>query len=272
MTISGDQEGTAVYELENGIKVKLSVMSGTILDGATFNVRYGAMEDAVSNIYIDVTATDGTGALIHQLLKKITISISGLTLPPDLSPLYVAYFDEAGNSWTEISGATFDAATGTSTFQVDHLTRFAVFDRSRYAVRNLPPSGSQEVNPPTEGGTVLSKVVYADGTLLRAPNKRIYVVVNGKLRYIPGLKALAKYIGQEIIDVSYEVINSFEVETGVVLGDTRYADGTLLRGPDLRIYVLINGKLHYIPSLAELFKYRGKEIINVTDAVLAKYR
>ena len=119
----------------------------------------------------------------------------------------------------------------------------------------------------------MGKVIYADGTLLRAPNMRIYVIVNGKLRYIPTLKELFKYAGQEIIDVSQDVIDSFEMETGVVLGDTRYKDGTLLRGPDMRIYVLVNGKLKYVSSLAELFKkYRGQEIINVTDAVLDMYR
>lgn len=50
-----------------------------------------------------------------------------------------------------------------------------------------------------------------------------------------------------------------------------YADGTLLRGTDKKIYVVINGKLQHIVSLKQLAKYAGKPILNVGDDVIESY-
>jgi hypothetical protein len=59
---------------------------------------------------------------------------------------------------------------------------------------------------------------------------------------------------------------------GQVLGVQTYADGTLLRGPDHRIYVLTNGHLVYIHDLAELAAhYFGLPILDVSAAVIAQY-
>jgi hypothetical protein len=56
---------------------------------------------------------------------------------------------------------------------------------------------------------------------------------------------------------------------GQVLGVKIYANGTLLSGPDHRVYVIKNGKKQYIKSLSELAKYRNHKIIKVSAAVLA---
>ena len=59
---------------------------------------------------------------------------------------------------------------------------------------------------------------------------------------------------------------------GKVLGVVVFADGTLLRGPDHKIYVIKNGHKVHIHSLAELVKhYRGRPIIDVTEEVLEQY-
>ncbi len=59
---------------------------------------------------------------------------------------------------------------------------------------------------------------------------------------------------------------------GVVLGVKVYAEGTLLRGTDHRIYELVLGHLKYIHSLEELAKYYfGKPIIDVSDDVIASF-
>jgi hypothetical protein len=56
---------------------------------------------------------------------------------------------------------------------------------------------------------------------------------------------------------------------GQVLGVKIYANGTLLRGPDYKIYVIKNGRKQRIKSLSELAKYRNHRIINVSAAVIA---
>ena len=123
---------------------------------------------------------------------------------------------------------------------------------------------------------VLGEQVYGEGTLLRGTDNKVYVVSNGKLVYIAGPSALRRYVGREILNVEDAVIESFNNGTATpaqaVLGAKVFANGTLIRGTNKKIYVIVNGKKVYIQSLQELAaKYLGHEIIDVTDEVLAQY-
>ena len=101
---------------------------------------------------------------------------------------------------------------------------------------------------------VLGVKVYANGTLLKGGNNRIYVVIDNKLQYISSLRELIKYRGP-ILKVSDEVIASF-----------LYTDGTLIRAKgDNKIYVIKDGKKVHIKSLAELRKYKGSIIVISVD-------
>jgi len=115
---------------------------------------------------------------------------------------------------------------------------------------------------------VLGVKVYSSGTLLRTPNNKIYALISTtSVLYIPDQKSLRAYKGHEIFNVSAETLAKYQQVLGVKI----YADGTLLRGPDHKIYVIISGKKHHILDLAELREYRGHKIINVSDEVLAQY-
>ncbi len=50
-----------------------------------------------------------------------------------------------------------------------------------------------------------------------------------------------------------------------------YNNGTLLRGSNSVVYLIVRGEKYRIKNLAELHEYRGKEIIKVADSVLEKY-
>lgn len=134
------------------------------------------------------------------------------------------------------------------------------------------------------GGRVLGTQAYADGTLLRGSNKKVYAVKGTDLIHIATLADLRKHVGKPILDVEDSVILNFaalnavtETEEeapateGQVLGVSSIANGTLVRGSDKKIYVIINGKKSHIHSLAELAKYVGKPILDVADDVLAQY-
>jgi len=56
-----------------------------------------------------------------------------------------------------------------------------------------------------------------------------------------------------------------------VLGLSQYADGSLIRGSDHKIYLIDGGIKKYIPSLKELAEYRGQAILAATDEELAQY-
>jgi hypothetical protein len=121
---------------------------------------------------------------------------------------------------------------------------------------------------PAAGGQVFGVKIYPIGSLLRTPNKRIYVIVStSTVKYISSLKELFTYRGRTIYNVSYEVLAQYKQ----VLGIKIYPDGTLLRGPDLKIYVILNGKKNYISSLKELWKYRNHKLYNVRADVIASY-
>jgi parallel beta-helix repeat protein len=62
-----------------------------------------------------------------------------------------------------------------------------------------------------------------------------------------------------------------KVTTPKVLGAKTYANGTLLKGSSAKIYLLVDGKKYHIKTLKELWSYRGKKAIKVTDEVLAQY-
>ena len=110
---------------------------------------------------------------------------------------------------------------------------------------------------------------YEDGTLLRGPDKKIYVVINDKIRRIISIAELREYVGQKIFDVSQDVIDSFAKIPNL---GRKYSNGVLLRGLDKKIYVVINNKLKRINSLAELRKYFGKPIIDVIDDIIYQYQ
>jgi|WetSurMetagenome_2_1015567.scaffolds.fasta_scaffold119630_2 hypothetical protein len=121
-------------------------------------------------------------------------------------------------------------------------------------------------------GKVLGAKIYAAGTLLRNPEGKIFVVVSGqKIRQIMNSTELKAYSGQTIHNVSAAFMTQYQVVFGQVLGAKIYADGTLLRGPDKKIYVIVNGKKQHIHSLTELYQYRKHRIINVSASVLADF-
>ena len=57
-----------------------------------------------------------------------------------------------------------------------------------------------------------------------------------------------------------------------VLGSAYYPNGTLLRGPDKRIYRIEGDVKKYIANLNELAKFRGQAIIDVASDELAPYK
>jgi hypothetical protein len=123
----------------------------------------------------------------------------------------------------------------------------------------------------SSSGQVLGVKTYANGTLLRSPEMKVYVVTDGKLKYVNTLSELKSYAGQTIYNVSYNTLAQYPLISGQVLGVKIYADGTLLRTPDMKIYVITNGQKHYIRTLGELYQYRNTRIIDVSYSVLANF-
>jgi len=118
---------------------------------------------------------------------------------------------------------------------------------------------------------VLGVKIYANGSLLRSPDMKIFLVVSGQLQYVNSLQQLQLFAGRKINDVSWATLAQYQQVSpaGQVLGVKIYGNGTLLRTPDNKIYVITDGKPQYINSLEQLYQYRNTRIINVSYSVLA---
>ncbi len=132
------------------------------------------------------------------------------------------------------------------------------------------PSGSHGVDFDIAG-----VFEFPDGSLLRdacSPTMEVYKIVRQQKWHVPNIAYLvAHFLGQRIYNVPSEVLDDYPDYVGSVLGVKQYGDGTLLRGSDHKIYLIDDGKKHYIADLQALKHYAGRPIIDVSDDVLADY-
>ena len=118
-------------------------------------------------------------------------------------------------------------------------------------------------------GQVLGDKEYADGVLLRDPAKHIYVIESQMKRHIQTLDELrSEHFGQPIINVSFAVLDAYpELYTKAV-----FNEGDLIRGTNMKIYVIENGKKVHITSIDVLAtNYFGQPIYKVGMNVLNMY-
>ncbi|MCK4540490.1 hypothetical protein KAU09_05040 [Candidatus Parcubacteria bacterium] len=106
---------------------------------------------------------------------------------------------------------------------------------------------------------------YADGTLLRNKDKRIYLVDNGFKIYISNLKKLQGFAGQTIYDVTDSELEKYK--------DKKYFAADLIREQGkAKIFVITNSGLKHILNLEELrLNYFGQEIFNLSREDMVSY-
>lgn len=110
---------------------------------------------------------------------------------------------------------------------------------------------------------VLGVDFYSDGTLLRSGEK-IFVIENQMKRYIRSLKDLEEYRAQEILNVNSETIDRYELKV--------FKNSDLIRGSDMRIYVVEGSTRKHVVSIEELREfYFGLEIYNVSDSIIERH-
>ena len=115
---------------------------------------------------------------------------------------------------------------------------------------------------------VLAVKYYPDGSLLRGPDWKIYAIVDRKKEFIKNWGDLfRKYRSKPIINLAFEVLAQYPE----VLGKKIYQDGSLIRGKNKKIYVIVDGGKQLIKNLKELRAYKNKKINNVSDEVSAGY-
>jgi hypothetical protein len=66
--------------------------------------------------------------------------------------------------------------------------------------------------------------------------------------------------------------NNLEKVKVLGISNIHFDDGMLIRGQDMKVYVIEKGMKRYISGMKELSKYAGREMFNVDDEVLSRYK
>lgn len=136
LTISPGQSGTFTKNLTAGKKVILDVPAENISRQTTFTIteealaitetpKPGLQAKLTGEYTFRVLARDNAGDLAHSFPQKVTITITIPNMPAGTTDRGLYYLDEGARLWRLIPDAEFSDRE--VTFQVDHLTDFAVF-------------------------------------------------------------------------------------------------------------------------------------------------
>lgn len=219
----------------------------------------------------ELSAHDATGNKITALKEKVKVTLN-LNLPSDKTELGTYYFDTSMNKWILISDAAISG--NTITFYTDKPIKFAVFNvKNKSLALKIPDSslgsstgdGTSPALTEKTAKKVLGVKLYAEGFVLRAPDKKMYLVLaQKKLLFLKNLADIRKFAFKKpVTNVGTDVIRQYTIVGSETTAEKTYKDGTLVRGKDKKIYVFIKGKKVLIKNLIELRKYKGQKIFDI---------
>lgn len=112
---------------------------------------------------------------------------------------------------------------------------------------------------------VLGVKYFPEHSLLRGPDKKIYLTEGNFKKYIANLDELKKYQGKIIFSASAEDLSLYQTRA--------HLNKDLIREKGTeKVYAIQDGKRKHVLNLEELFLvYFGQEIFNITSAEMALY-
>ena len=127
---------------------------------------------------------------------------------------------------------------------------------------------------PSDIGQVLGIKIRPDNTLVRTPDEKVFLISNGgkKTRIVSVFDLYYKFKGQPIENITFAELAQYPDLNKPVLGTKIFANGTLVRAEDYRVYVIENGYKRYLPTLEDIRAYKHAKIQNVTYTDLEQYQ
>lgn len=112
---------------------------------------------------------------------------------------------------------------------------------------------------------VLGFSAFADGSLLRGEDAKIYIVEGEYKKHIKNLKQLEKYSGETIFDVGEDMLANYE--------SRQHSDGELIRElGDEKVFNISDGHLEHVLNLEDLQRnFSGQEIFNLSKKEMLQY-
>jgi len=279
LTLTAGQEGTLTQSFSNGLTAKLTVSTNSVASvGSTvFKISSGSNSSALNGTYFDISAADQSGNRVREFSNNLNIVLTGLTLPTNVADLGVYYLDETTGEWVLVPGAVFNPTTGSVSFYVNHLTKFAVLVKSGAATAVTPPV----IATPATSNFVLSEkglVTKVNKSLVNRLSGRILLQVelHGEAWYINPVSGTKYFLGRPA--------DAFAVMRSLGLGisnknfasyngkaPARLAGRILLKVEDHGEAYYVNPldlKMHYLGRPADAFSIMRSLGLGITNANL----
>jgi len=158
MSVSNTQTGNLIQPLSNGSRVELVVPVGAVTARTTFSATTGSLTSnmtptnttgalMVGSQVFNITATSNNTA-VRNFSGNLSITLTVPSLPDNTANLGVYHFNDTTREWNLVPGAVFDPVNNQVTFQVNHLTKFSVFNIAGLPAVIKTASASTVMTPP----------------------------------------------------------------------------------------------------------------------------
>lgn len=255
---------------ENGTSATLNIPLNISLDSepeiikvnpsSTPLTRYNSILISSSTYRLKITMQ---GKEIVKLPESIKINFK---LPETYfisSSTGLYYFDNVSPKWLKLTDAEINTSTKDISIQTDRLYDFAIFEAP----------GSPDILKVKENtSTALRLLDYGDRNLLQSDEGKVYLIAQGKKKYISTLDELDRYSGIPIYPAKQEELNLYQDADLITLRDRQYASNVLLRNSDNgKIYLIANGMKKHLSNMEQVKHYSRFKIISVNNDTISSY-
>lgn len=119
----------------------------------------------------------------------------------------------------------------------------------------------------------IKNLPVADNSLVKGSNPQVYLIEESKRRWIRDEQAFMAYNFDWTKIVTISDLELLSYPEGEILSKSMFPDGTLIKGPDPKVYLIEDGKKRWITSLSVFNKNRFKwsSVAEVPKEIVASY-
>lgn len=191
--------------------------------------------------------------------KSLLGSDNGSSNAPDASNIKVdVSCDQSVISWETSKDSLTLLSYGETDSYSNGYKNDSYGSKHSFVFANLNPGTTYHYMVSTEGLDAKKQADY-DRTFKTLSADQCGLVLGEKIEQPAELVLEGEVLGQKE--------SSCKIDEDVA-GQTQWADGSLIRACDMKVYIIEDQKKHYIKTMEELLKYIGQRIYNVADSVV----
>jgi len=253
LTISSTQTGTVDYSFTDSSSAEIVVPTGAVSSDTTFSATQGSLDSdntplettgafMIGDKVFNITAVNTNGTAVTSFAQDLALTFTIPDLPEDTTDLAIYYFNETTNEWILVPGASFDTATKTTSFTVNHLTKFAVFQiEGTLASLETSTTTDEPVDEGAEEETIEGQVL---GTKITSDDVDNFIETERELLTTLDSKLTKRLAGQILLQVEDH-------------GEAWYVDS-------------VSQQRYYLADGASAYEALRKFGLGITNADLAK--